>query len=100
MARSKFRPHGLLHALSTEETLAVTAHKLRSPLGHIKGLVTSLLCKDVAWDSTTRSDFLAEIELAADRLAELVDELLVPRSVAARGLTARARNGHRKSRGA
>jgi hypothetical protein len=37
---------------------------------------------DVDWDDNTRSEFLAEIELETDRLAQLVDSLLTPWSVA------------------
>jgi K+-sensing histidine kinase KdpD len=56
--------------------LAATSHELRNPLGNIKGFVTSLQRTDVDWDEPTRRDFLGEIEREADRLEELVDDLL------------------------
>jgi two-component system sensor histidine kinase KdpD len=56
--------------------LAATSHQLRNPLGNIKGFVSSLQRTDVDWDEPTRRDFLGEIEREADRLAELVDDLL------------------------
>ena len=59
------------------EGLAAVAHELRLPLSHIKGFVTSLRRVDVEWDEETRSEFLAEIDLETDRLAQLVESLLV-----------------------
>jgi len=49
------------------------------PLSHIKGFVTSLRRTDVEWDAETRTEFLAEIDLETDRLAEVVDALLAAR---------------------
>jgi signal transduction histidine kinase len=60
--------------------LATAAHELRLPLSHIKGFVTSLLRADVKWDDETRRQFLAEIDLESDRLAELIEILCRPRS--------------------
>jgi two-component system sensor histidine kinase KdpD len=56
--------------------LAATAHELRLPLSHIKGFVSSLLRTDVEWDDETRDEFIAEIDLEADRLTEIVESLL------------------------
>jgi two-component system, OmpR family, KDP operon response regulator KdpE len=67
---------------STDELLAATVHELRLPLSHIKGFVTSLRRTDVEWDDETRTEFLTEIELEADRLAELIDGLLPGRASA------------------
>jgi two-component system sensor histidine kinase KdpD len=69
---------------ATEELLAATAHELRLPLSHIKGFVSSLRRTDVTWDEETRREFLAEIDLEADRLAELVQSLLTARAAAGR----------------
>jgi two-component system sensor histidine kinase KdpD len=69
-----------------QEGLAGVAHELRLPLSHIKGFVTSLRRADVDWDADTRREFLAEIELETDRLAQLVEELCAPPSAAERGL--------------
>jgi len=59
-----------------EELLAATSHELRTPLAHIKGFTSTLRQSDVVWDEATRQDFLAEIEREADRLTELIDDLL------------------------
>src|SRR5205814_9170302 len=67
------------------QALAAVAHELRLPLSHIKGFVTSLRRADIEWDEETRRDFLAEIDLETDRLAQLVEELCTPRSAAERG---------------
>jgi two-component system, OmpR family, sensor histidine kinase KdpD len=58
------------------EALAAAAHELRLPLSHIKGFVSALRRTDVEWDADARREFLAEIELEADRLADLVESLL------------------------
>ena len=63
-------------APTLHETLAAAAHELRLPLSHIKGFVSTLRRTDVEWDEATRSDYLAEIELETDRLAELLQSLL------------------------
>jgi two-component system, OmpR family, sensor histidine kinase KdpD len=59
-----------------DEFLAHASHELRTPLAHIKGFVSSLRQTDVGWDDDTRSDFLAEIEREADRLAKMISDLL------------------------
>jgi two-component system sensor histidine kinase KdpD len=60
----------------TESLLSATAHELRLPLSHIKGFVSSLRRPDVEWDAETRADFLFQIELEADRLTQMVDDLM------------------------
>ena len=65
---------------STEDILAATAHELRLPLSHIKGFVTSLRRTDVTWGEETRREFIAEIDVETDRLAELIDSLLSVRA--------------------
>ena len=72
---------------STDDILAATAHELRLPLGHIKGFVTSLRRTDVEWYDETRKEFIAEIDLETDRLAEVVETLCTPWSAAERGCT-------------
>src|SRR6516165_6461011 len=75
------RPPGEASRLpATEELLTATAHELRLPLSHIKGFVTSLRRTDVTWDDETRREFLAEIDLETDRLAELIESLLSNRA--------------------
>ncbi|TME30476.1 MAG: hypothetical protein E6I75_20455, partial [Chloroflexi bacterium] len=61
---------------AAEEILAATAHELRLPLSHIKGFVTSLRRTDVEWDDATRKEFLAEIDVEADRLADILESML------------------------
>lgn len=61
---------------SENEALAATAHELRLPLSHIKGFVSALRHTDVEWDARTQREYLAEIELEADRLAALVESLV------------------------
>src|SRR5207302_3222625 len=78
---------------SVDEILAATAHELRLPLSHIKGFVSSLRRSDIEWDDETRSDFLAEIDLETDRLAQLVEELCTTQNAAERGLAARGPDG-------
>ncbi len=50
------------------EALAAIAHELRLPLSHIKGFVSAVRRTDVEWDARTRVQFLADIEVEADRL--------------------------------
>ena len=73
MVTTHLRPQPLPAA---HETLAGVAHDLRLPLSHIKGFVSSLRRDDIAWDEATRQEFLAEIELEADRLAQMLEALL------------------------
>src|SRR6266508_4140634 len=63
-------------APGADEAAAAIAHDLRLPLSHIKGFVSALRRTDVDWDAETRRDYLAEIELEADRMADLVESLL------------------------
>ena len=67
-----------------------TAHELRPPLSHIEGFVTSSRRTDVHWDDDTRSEFIAQIDLEANRFAELVESLCTPWSAAERGLAPRS----------
>jgi two-component system sensor histidine kinase KdpD len=56
--------------------LAMISHELRAPLSAIKGFITTLLTKDVEWDLATQHDFMSIIDMEADKLTKLVDELL------------------------
>ena len=69
---------------STEVILAAAAHEHGLPISHIKGFVTSLLRTDVKWDNETRRQFLIEIDLETDRLAEYIKLLCRPRSAETR----------------
>lgn len=58
------------------QLLSTVSHELRTPLASIKGFATTLLRQDVRWDDTTQRDFLKIIEEEADRLTEIIDNLL------------------------
>lgn len=56
--------------------IATVTHELLTPLGFIKGYATTLLREDITWDEQTRREFLTIIDEEADRLRELIDELM------------------------
>ena len=58
------------------ELLSNVSHELRSPLTSIKGIISSLLQRDIEWDSETRDMLLTGISEETDRLASLVTNLL------------------------
>jgi signal transduction histidine kinase len=59
-----------------EEFISTISHELRTPLGFIKGYVTTLLRDDTKWEQPARQEFLKIIDDEADRLRELIDNLL------------------------
>ena len=59
-----------------DDFLATISHELRTPLGFIKGYSTTLLRQDTSWDANTQREFLTIIEEEADRLAQLIEDLL------------------------
>lgn len=56
--------------------LAAVGHDLRTPLAAIKAAVSSLRQADVEWAPEHEAEFLAQIESGADRLDDLVANLL------------------------
>jgi two-component system sensor histidine kinase KdpD len=56
--------------------LAAVSHDLRTPLASIKASVSSLRQPDVPWSAQETAEFLATIEEEADRLNNLVGNLL------------------------
>ncbi|MCL5998047.1 MAG: ATP-binding protein [Chloroflexi bacterium] len=56
--------------------LAMISHELRTPLTSIKGFATTLLADDVTWDPASQRDFLQIIDLEADKLTEMIEQLL------------------------
>ncbi|WP_069817129.1 sensor histidine kinase [Streptomyces sp. TP-A0874] len=56
--------------------LAAVSHDLRTPIAGIKASVTSLRAEDVAWSEEDEAELLAGIEQGADRLHQLVGNLL------------------------
>ncbi|HJT59746.1 MAG TPA: ATP-binding protein, partial [Ktedonobacteraceae bacterium] len=56
--------------------LAAVGHEVRTPLAAIKGYASTLLQEDVTWPLTDQRHFLQTISSEADRLAQLVSNLL------------------------
>ncbi len=56
--------------------ISTVSHELRTPLTNIKGYVTTLLADDVKWDPELQRRFLQTISDEADRLTELISDLL------------------------
>ncbi len=58
------------------ELLSNVSHEFKSPLTSIKGIVSSLLQKDIQLDDETREMFLSSVSEETDRLTSLVTNLL------------------------
>lgn len=58
------------------DLLNTVSHELRTPLAAIKGFSTTLIMYGDRLEAEERTSFLEEIDQAADRLTELVDNLL------------------------
>ncbi|MER5475881.1 ATP-binding protein [Streptomyces sp. NPDC002734] len=56
--------------------LAAVSHDLRTPIAGVKAAVTSLRSPDVVWSEEDRAELLAGIESGADRLDQLIGNLL------------------------
>lgn len=56
--------------------LAMISHELRTPLTSIKGFTSTLLASDVDWDAKSQREFLTIMDQEADRLTDLVEQLL------------------------
>jgi PAS domain S-box-containing protein len=56
--------------------ISVVSHELKTPVALIKGYVGTLRREDASWDQQVLDDSLAVIEDEADRLAELIENLL------------------------
>jgi signal transduction histidine kinase len=59
-----------------DDFIATISHELRTPIGFIKGYATTLLREDTIWDDKSRREFLTIIDEEADRLHELIEDLL------------------------
>jgi signal transduction histidine kinase len=59
-----------------DEFITTVSHELRTPIGFIKGYATTLLRDDTKWDDESRREFLTIIDEEADRLHELIEDLL------------------------
>jgi signal transduction histidine kinase len=59
-----------------DDFVATISHELRTPLGFIKGYSTTLLRADTTWDEETKQEFLTIIDEEADKLSQLIDNIL------------------------
>lgn len=59
-----------------DDFIATITHELLTPLGFVKGYATTLLREDTTWDKATEREFLTIIDEEADRLRELIDNLM------------------------
>ena len=59
-----------------DDFIATVSHELLTPLGCIKGYATTLLREDIIWDQESQREFLSIIDEEADRLRNLMDNLL------------------------
>ena len=58
------------------ETLAMAAHELKTPLAIIKGSATTLLSNSMRWDTAMQREMLQMIDTQTDRLHEILNTLL------------------------
>jgi signal transduction histidine kinase len=56
--------------------VSIVSHELKTPVALIKGYVSTLRREDASWDPAIVQDSLAVIEEEADRLTELIENLL------------------------
>jgi len=56
--------------------MSVISHELKTPVALIKGYVSTLRREDASWERSIVDDSLAVIEDEADRLTELIENLL------------------------
>jgi PAS domain S-box-containing protein len=63
-------------AKAASGAIGAAAHELRLPLTHIKGFISTLRRSDIDWDARLRGEFLVDAEHEADRLEQLIHELL------------------------
>lgn len=59
-----------------DDFIATISHELLTPLGFIKGYATTLLRDDATWDDATHREFLTIIDEEADRLRDLIENLM------------------------
>jgi two-component system sensor histidine kinase KdpD len=52
------------------------SHELRTPLASIKGFASTLLANDVVWPAASQHEFISTINTEADKLADLIEQLL------------------------
>mgnify|MGYP001123018486 CR=1 FL=1 len=67
--------------------ISVVSHELKTPVALIKGYADTLLRKDACWDPETMRESLTVIIEEADRLHQLIDDLLDASRLQAGGLS-------------
>ena len=67
--------------------ISIVSHELRTPVTLIKGYASTLRRDDAKWDRTVIRDSLTVIEEEADRLSQLIDDLLDASRLQAGGLS-------------
>jgi PAS domain S-box-containing protein len=66
--------------------VSVVSHELKTPVALIKGYADALSREDADWDHATIQNGLAVIEEEADRLTELIENLLAASKLQAEGM--------------
>jgi PAS domain S-box-containing protein len=75
-AESKARVEAEQASAARLKFLAMVSHELRTPLTTIKGFSSTLLATDVEWEPENQHRFIELIDEEANRLTELIDQLL------------------------
>ncbi|MDX1991071.1 MAG: ATP-binding protein [bacterium] len=75
-AESKARVEAERASAARLKFLAMVSHVLRTPLTTIKGFSSTLLATDVEWEPENQHRFIELIDEEANRLTELIDQLL------------------------
>src|SRR5512136_2801914 len=67
--------------------ISIVSHELRTPVTLIKGYASTLRRDDAKWDKAVVKESLAVIEDEADRLSQMIDDLLDASRLQAGGLS-------------
>jgi PAS domain S-box-containing protein len=67
--------------------ISIVSHELKTPVALIKGYASTLRRDDVHWDKTVVQDSLAVIEEEADRLTQMIEDLLDASRLQAGGIS-------------
>jgi PAS domain S-box-containing protein len=89
-ARAEAERAGLLKL----QFLAMISHELRTPLASIKGFSSTLMQADAQFDPIEQREFIGIIDQEADRLSELVDQLLNLSQIQAGSFRVKAESHH------